>query len=80
MIDGALLIGGEARQAANRFTAVNPASGETLTPDDLTAFLHQHIAAFKIPQRIWISEQPLPRLGTEKIDKVSLKATYRALA
>ncbi|MEA1083927.1 aldehyde dehydrogenase (NADP(+)) [Sphingomonas sp. CD22] len=33
MIDGALLIGGEARQAANRFTAVNPASGETLTPD-----------------------------------------------
>ncbi|MFN3435283.1 MAG: aldehyde dehydrogenase (NADP(+)) [Sphingomonas sp.] len=33
MIDGALLIGGEARQAENRFTAVNPASGETLTPD-----------------------------------------------
>ncbi len=33
MIDGALLIGGEARQAAQRFTAVNPASGETLTPD-----------------------------------------------
>ena len=54
--------------------------GETLTPDDLCAFLHQHIAAFKIPQRIWISEEPLPRLGTEKIDKVSLKATYRALA
>ncbi|KQS48051.1 MULTISPECIES: class I adenylate-forming enzyme family protein [unclassified Sphingomonas] len=53
--------------------------GETLTPDDLTAFLHQHIAAFKIPQQIWISEEPLPRLGTEKIDKVSLKATYRAL-
>jgi acyl-CoA synthetase (AMP-forming)/AMP-acid ligase II len=54
--------------------------GETLTPDDLCAFLYQHIAAFKVPQRIWISEQPLPRLGTEKIDKVSLKATYRALA
>ena len=59
---------------------VVPQDGETLTPDDLTAFLHQHIAAFKIPQRIWISEAPLPRLGTEKIDKVSLKATYRALA
>ncbi|MCU6454059.1 aldehyde dehydrogenase (NADP(+)) [Sphingomonas sp. A2-49] len=33
MIDGALLIGGEARQAPDRFTAVNPATGETLTPD-----------------------------------------------
>ncbi|MEI5686453.1 aldehyde dehydrogenase (NADP(+)) [Sphingomonas kyungheensis] len=33
MIDGALLIGGESRQASDRFTAVNPASGETLTPD-----------------------------------------------
>ncbi|PZO72382.1 MAG: AMP-dependent synthetase, partial [Sphingomonas taxi] len=59
---------------------VVPQDGETLTSDDLAAFLHQHIAAFKVPQRIWISEQPLPRLGTEKIDKVSLKATYRALA
>lgn len=33
MIDGALLIGGETRQATTRFTAVNPATGETLTPD-----------------------------------------------
>lgn len=33
MIDGALLIGGEARQATDRFTAVNPANGETLSPD-----------------------------------------------
>ena len=33
MIDGALLIGGEARQATDRFTAVNPATGETLSPD-----------------------------------------------
>jgi long-chain acyl-CoA synthetase len=59
---------------------VVPQDGETLTSDDLAAFLHQHIAAFKVPQRIWISDAPLPRLGTEKIDKVSLKATYRALA
>ena len=59
---------------------VVPQDGETLTADDLCAFLHQHIAAFKVPERIWISGEPLPRLGTEKIDKVSLKATYRALA
>lgn len=48
--------------------------------EDLTAFLHQHIAAFKVPQRIWVVPDPLPRLGTEKIDKVSLRAKYRALA
>ena len=33
MIDGALLIGGDTRQAETRFTAVNPATGETLIPD-----------------------------------------------
>jgi long-chain acyl-CoA synthetase len=48
--------------------------------EDLTAFLHQHIAAFKVPQRIWVVPDPLPRLGTEKIDKVTLRAKYRALA
>lgn len=32
MIDGAILIGADTRQAEARFTAVNPASGETLEP------------------------------------------------
>ena len=54
--------------------------GETLTPDDVCAFLHQHIAAFKVPQRVWIADAPLPRLGTEKIDKVTIRERYRALA
>ena len=59
---------------------VVPREGTALTADDLTAFLHTHIAAFKVPQRIWITHAPLPRLGTEKIDKVSIRKTYRALA
>ena len=46
----------------------------------LRAFLGEHIAAFKVPQRIWIADGPLPRLGTEKIDKVALRAKYRAVA
>ena len=51
-------------------------------PDEegLQAFLREHIAAFKVPARIWVSRDPLPRLGTEKIDKVALKAKYRAIA
>ncbi|MDP1027962.1 class I adenylate-forming enzyme family protein [Sphingomonas sp. KR1UV-12] len=46
----------------------------------LRTYLADHIAAFKVPTRIWIADAPLPRLGTEKIDKVGLKAAYRALA
>ena len=59
---------------------VVPRDGTGLTAADLTAFLHMHIAAFKVPQTIWITHAPLPRLGTEKIDKVSIRKTYRALA
>ncbi len=54
--------------------------GEAITTEDLCGFLSAHIAAFKVPQRIWFADAPLPRLGTEKIDKVSLRAKYRALA
>ena len=45
----------------------------------LQAFLGEHIAAFKVPVRLWLVDAPLPRLGTEKIDKVALRAEYRAL-
>ncbi|OWK30397.1 class I adenylate-forming enzyme family protein [Sphingomonas dokdonensis] len=48
--------------------------------DELCAFLGEHIAAFKVPQRIWLADEALPRLGTEKIDKVTLRTKYRALA
>src|SRR5688572_24870780 len=33
MIDGAMLVGGEARQAAARFQGYDPATGDALTPD-----------------------------------------------
>ncbi len=59
---------------------VHARDGETLTEAELQAFLGEHIAAFKVPARIWIAQVALPRLGTEKIDKVALRNTYRALA
>ncbi len=40
-------------------------------------WLQDHLAAFKIPARIWVSAAALPKLGTEKIDKVGLRAAYR---
>ncbi|HEV2567450.1 class I adenylate-forming enzyme family protein [Sphingomonas sp.] len=58
---------------------VHPADGATLTAEDLQAFLQPRLAGFKIPARIWVSPEPLPRLGTEKIDKVSLRNRYREL-
>jgi acyl-CoA synthetase (AMP-forming)/AMP-acid ligase II len=57
---------------------VEPRDGAGIGAEDLQAFLHARIAAFKVPPRIWITHDPLPRLGTEKIDKVGLKATYQA--
>ncbi|TPG40644.1 AMP-dependent synthetase [Sphingomonas koreensis] len=53
-------------------------AGEALSTEQLCGFLAEHIAAFKLPARLWVADRPLPRLGTEKIDKVSLRARYRA--
>ena len=44
--------------------------------DELLGFLARHIAQFKLPAFIWISDAPLPKLGTGKIDKVSLRRLY----
>ena len=51
-----------------------------LDADALRASVAQHIAEFKVPERIWFSADPLPKLGTGKIDKVRLREHYRALA
>ena len=42
----------------------------------LRSFLEARVAAFKIPARFIFSEEPLPKLGTGKIDRVALKAVY----
>ena len=44
--------------------------------EDLRSFLESRIAKFKIPERFIFSPEPLPRLGTGKIDRRSLKAQY----
>ena len=55
---------------------IHPKDGERLGEEDLRAFLDGRVAKFKIPQRIIISPEPLPKLGTGKIDRRSLKAQY----
>ena len=44
--------------------------------DELLGFLAKHIAQFKLPAYLWIADAPLPKLGTGKIDKVSLRQRF----
>lgn len=52
--------------------------GVDLDGDDLKDYVAQHLAAFKVPARLWVCEQPLPKLGSGKIDKVSLRKKFAA--
>ena len=47
-----------------------------LTEQELHDFLCERLAKFKIPSRYIFSAEPLPRLGTGKIDRRVLKAQY----
>jgi len=38
-------------------------------------FMAEELAGYKVPERIWISPGPLPRLGTAKIDKITVRKT-----
>ena len=55
---------------------VHVKNGERLDEDDLRVFLDGKLARFKIPERFIFSNEPLPRLGTGKIDRRALKAQY----
>jgi long-chain acyl-CoA synthetase len=49
----------------------------TLTEDDLRSFLSINLAAFKVPAVLWFADEPLPVLGTGKLDRVGLRNAYR---
>ena len=52
--------------------------GSSISEEELRAFLEGRLAAFKIPARMIFSDDPLPRLGTGKIDRLALKQLYAA--
>ena len=53
--------------------------GEHLDPDALIDFLKAGMAAYKIPAKLWMGADQLPKLGSAKIDKVTLRKQYRAV-
>jgi acyl-CoA synthetase (AMP-forming)/AMP-acid ligase II len=50
--------------------------GQELSDSELRDFLAPHLAPFKIPAQMWRAEGPLPRLGTQKIDKRAVRKAY----
>ena len=50
----------------------------TFGRDDLLTYLDGRLASFKHPAHLWFTDEPLPKLGTGKIDRVALRAEYRA--
>ncbi|KUO57758.1 MAG: AMP-dependent synthetase [Sphingomonadales bacterium BRH_c3] len=54
--------------------------GHSLSGPELREFLLAHIAPFKVPlaDHIWVSEKALPRLGTQKIDKRTVRNMFTA--
>ena len=55
---------------------IHARSGSSLDEAAMREFLQGRLAAFKIPARMIFAEQPLPRLGTGKIDRVELRESY----
>jgi len=53
--------------------AIHLDDGATLTADELRAFLSTRIAAFMIPSRVWIMDDPLPRNPAGKFLKRELR-------
>jgi acyl-CoA synthetase (AMP-forming)/AMP-acid ligase II len=54
--------------------------GSSLEPEALREFLAGRLAPFKLPAQLWRTDEPLPRLGSEKVDKVALREHYSTLS
>jgi long-chain acyl-CoA synthetase len=53
--------------------AVMPKPGSTIDVDELTAHLAERLAAFKIPSKVFVHDEPLPRNAAGKILKRELR-------
>ena len=56
---------------------IYPHEDSSLTEEELRSFLEPRISSFKSPARFIFADEPLPKLGTGKIDRVAIKAQYR---
>ncbi len=47
--------------------------------DDLLAFMAQHLASYKLPERIWFADKELPRSATGKLLKAQVRKEFAGL-
>jgi acyl-CoA synthetase (AMP-forming)/AMP-acid ligase II len=66
----------DARLGETPAAVIHLQEGVTVATATLCDFVAGRLARFKLPSQIWFSDGPLPKLGTGKIDKPSLRATY----
>lgn len=57
---------------------VYPRPGQSLTANELQEFLRQHLAPFKIPSRVEVVGEQLPRNASGKVMKRQLRESLRA--
>lgn len=50
-----------------------PTPGQSLAPNEVVAFCREHLADFKVPQYIALSDEPLPRNPGGKMLKPKLR-------
>ncbi|THH36723.1 long-chain fatty acid--CoA ligase [Aliishimia ponticola] len=48
--------------------------GHSVTAEDIQTYLKDHIAHFKIPEHLWLFDEPLPRGTTDKLERRGLQA------
>ncbi len=73
------IIGLPHRELGEEVTAVvEPREGHTIDANDLQGFVAQHLARFKVPTRVIVIDEPLPRTATGKVLKRQLKDLYAA--
>lgn len=52
---------------------VHPKQGTNIDLEELRQFMGKRLAGFKVPERMWVSPMQLPRLGTAKFDKITIR-------
>jgi long-chain acyl-CoA synthetase len=53
-------------------------AGATATPDDLVEHCKQHIGGYKVPKRVDLRDEPLPKSGPGKVLKRELREPFWA--
>ncbi|SDP23381.1 class I adenylate-forming enzyme family protein [Pseudomonas jinjuensis] len=54
-------------------------NGSHVTPEDLQDFLQRRIAGYKVPVQIWLTNQPLQRNATGKLQKPLIRQAFAGI-